>query len=99
MVDSIVYINLVDSISEDYSRETIREHKMLREHAKNAAQVFNDPIKALVSYKITYRRLLVTYSTNKNKQDAKKFVKGFSLEYIKNNPYWFKPQLQRLDKD
>ena len=64
------------NVSEDYSRETIKEHKLLREHAKNAVEVFNDPIKALVSYKITYRRLLVTYSTNKNKQDAKKNCEG-----------------------
>ena len=87
------------NVSEDYSRETIKEHKMLRDHGKNAAQVFSDPIKSLVSYKVVYKRLLITYSLNKNKNDAKKFVKSFTLDYIKSNPYWFKPQVQRLDND
>ena len=91
--------NTAINVSEDYSRETLREHKLLREHGRNAAQVFSDPIKSLVGYKVVYKRLLVTYSTNKNRNDAKKFVKSFTLDYIKNNPYWFKPQVQRLDND
>ena len=91
--------NTAINVSEDYSRETLQEHKLLRNHGKNAASVFSDPIKSLVHYKVAYKRLLVTYSVNKNKHDAKKFVKSFTLDYIKNNPYWFKPQVQRLDTD
>ena len=91
--------NTAINVSEDYSRETLKEHKLLREHGKNAVHVFSDPIKSLLSYKVVYKRLLLTYSSNKNKHDSKKIVKSFSLDYIKNNPYWFKPQVQRLDND
>ena len=40
--------NVVVNVSQDYSRETIAEHKLLRDHGKKAAEVFKDPIKALI---------------------------------------------------
>ena len=91
--------NTAINVSEDYSGETLKEHKLLREHGRNAAQVFSNLMKSVIGYKVVYKRLLITYSVNKNKRDAKKFVKSFTLDYIMNNPYWFKPQVQRLDND
>ena len=89
--------SVIVNVSEDYSRETLNEHRLLRDYGKKAAEVFSDPVKALLYFKVAYRRLVVTYSSNKKQNDAKKFVKTFTLNYIRENPYWFKPQNQRLD--
>ena len=87
------------NVSEDFSRETLRIHKELREHGKQAKEAFNDPIKSLVHYKVSYKRLAVTYHADKSDNNSKTFVKSFNLSYIQNNPNWFMPQVQRLDTD
>ena len=47
------------NVSEDFSRETLGIHKELRYHGKQAKEAFNDPIKSLVHYKVSYKRLVV----------------------------------------
>ena len=87
------------NMSEDFSRETLKVHKQLHSYGKHAAEVFDDPLKAIKYFKINYRRLVVTYTNNKNDPTSSKFVKSFDLDSIMKNPYWFKPQVRRLDSD
>ena len=87
------------NMSEDFSRETLDLHKKLYNYGKHAANVFQDPMKAIKQFKVTYRRLVITYCTNKNDPGSGKFVKSFDLEGIQSNAYWFKPQVRRLDSD
>ena len=87
------------NVSEDFSRETIEVHKKLRHYGKIAKDNFTDPVKQLIGYKVTYRRLLVTYSVNSNDSNSRKFTKSFNLDYIMKNPNWFKPQVRILDSD
>ena len=87
------------NVSEDFSRETLGIHKELHYHGKQAKEAFNDPIKSLVHYKVSYKRLVVTYRANKSDSNSRTFVKNFNLNYIQKNPGWFMPQMQRLDTD
>ena len=87
------------NMSEDFSRETLQVHKKFHSFGKHAAEVFDDPVKAIKHFRISYRRLVVTYSNNKNDPESSKFVKSFDLNSIQSNPYWFKPQVRRLDSD
>ena len=71
----------------------LEEHKHLLRHAKEAKEFkFVDPKKAIVNFKVTYRRVLVTYMTDKASTMAKTFTKSFSLSQIVENPYWYIPQ-------
>jgi hypothetical protein len=83
------------NISQDYSRDTVSHHKELFDFAKNAktVQYTNDPKKAIVKFNVLYKRLSVTYTTDKhNIHDAKTFRKTFTLADIKNNRNaWFIP--------
>ena len=79
-------------MSEDYSKETIHIHNQLRKHGKEAKEFhFKDNNKAIKYYKVTYRRLVVTYTTNKHNSDAATFVRSFSLKYIQDNTNWSIP--------
>ena len=45
----------------------------------------------ITHYKVTYRRVVLTYTTNKNSPTASKFTRSFSLEHIKGNKNWHVP--------
>ena len=87
------------NMSEDFSRETLQVHKKLHAYGKHAANVYDDPMKSIKHFKINSRQLVITYNTNKNDPGSSKFIKSFDLENIQSNPYWFKPQVRRLDSD
>ena len=88
--------NTTIKFSEDYSKETIKEHKQLREYAKEAqdAILTKDTEKSITMFRVTYRRVVLTYSTNKHNTNAQTFKKGFTLRDIYNNTNWYIP-LQR----
>ena len=86
--------NSNENISEDYSKITLEEHKQLRNHGKMAKEkmfVQENENTAIVYYKVTYKRLVLTYTTNRHNQDAQKFTKSFSLNYINGNRHWYLP--------
>ena len=80
------------NVSEDFSKETLLEHSKLRKHGREAKEFrYKDSMKAIKYYKVTYRRLVVTYTTNKNSVTASTFTKSFSLDQIQDNPNWYMP--------
>jgi hypothetical protein len=80
------------NMSEDYCRETLLIHKDLREYAKEAKNKFTDPAKSIIRYTVVYKKLLLTYTLNKNERDAKTFTRGFNIHDIKRNPtHWYIP--------
>ena len=99
ILNGVKFKNSHINVSEDFSKETIEVHKKLRDYGKIAKNNFKDPVKQLIGYKVTYRRLVVTYLADINDSDNRKFTKSFNLDYIMNNPNWFKPQVRRLDSD
>ena len=67
------------NVSEDYSRETLDVHRKLYQHGKAAKEnLFTDPVKAIKHFKVGYRRLIITNSTNKNDPAASVFKRSFS---------------------
>ena len=85
------------NISEDYSKITLDEHKMLRKHGQNAKETLasQENEKAITFYKVAYKRLIVTYTTNRHKADAPKFTKSFTLNHINDNSLWYLPPKNR----
>ena len=80
------------NVSEDYSKETLEEHKKLRSLGIQAKQNYRDDTKAIKHYKVAYKRLVLTYSTNKQNQSAPTFVKTFTIQDIASDPdNWFIP--------
>ena len=80
------------NVSEDFSKETLAIHKELWKHGKDAKEFrYNDNLKAIKYFKITYRRLVLTYTTNKNSSTASTFTRSFSLDHIQQNQNWFVP--------
>ena len=82
------------SASQDFSKITLDIHKKLRDHAKNAQTSLNNIKNQNVSithYKVTYRRVTLTYTSNKNTPTAAKFTRSFSLEHIEGNKNWHVP--------
>lgn len=80
------------NMSEDFSKETLLVHNQLRKLGKDAKEsLYNDPNKAIKYYKVTYRRLAVTYSVNKNDPNARTFTRSFSLDDINGRQNWFVP--------
>ena len=80
------------SVSEDFSKPTLAIHRQLRQHAKEAKEYkFTDPTKAILNYRTTYKRVLLTYTTDKSKTTSKTFTKSFSLQDILQNPTWYVP--------
>ena len=82
------------NVSEDFSKETIQLHAKLRACGRDAKEtLFSDEKLAIKYYKITYRQLLLTYTTDKSKTDARTFTRYLSLKDITENPgTWFVPQ-------
>ena len=81
------------NMSEDFSKATIEIHKKLRKVAKDAKEFkFSHPNMAITNFKVTYRRVILTYTTNKAVKTAPTFNRGFSLPYIEGNNNWFIPQ-------
>ena len=81
---------------EDFSKKTVSIHKQLHKHAIDAKEAFNNSDdntqgKAIKHFKILYRRVLVTYTTNRNVPTAPTFSKSFNLQHISNNKYWYVP--------
>ena len=80
------------SVSEDFSKLTLEIHRQLRQHAKEAKECkFTDPTRAILNYRTTYKRVLLTYTTDKSKHTSKTFTKSFSLQDILRNPKWYIP--------
>ena len=80
------------SVSEDFSKPTLEIHRQLRQHGKEAKEYkFKDQTKAILNYKIVYKRLLLTYTTDKSKPTSKTFTKSFKLHDILQNPKWYVP--------
>ena len=80
------------NVSEDYSKDTIQTHAKLRGYGKDAKEnLFVDEKLAIKYYKVTYRRLVLTYTTDKRKSDARTFIRSYSLDDIQNNVNWFVP--------
>lgn len=77
--------NVKMNVSEDYSKETVNLHTLLRSKAK-AAKEQNDS--NLKSYKVTYRRLVVRYA---DPQTNWEYSKTFTIGNINENPTnWYK---------
>ena len=84
------------NVSEDFSKETLQIHSQLYKHGKEAKESkYVDDTKAIKYFKVTYRRLIVTYTTNKHHNDAVTFVRSFSLKDIQENPNWYIPPQQQ----
>lgn len=79
------------NVSEDYSKDTLQTHSKLYNYGKEAKEKFIDDKLGIKYHKVTYRRLVLTYTTDKNKTDAKTFTKSFSLKDIQSNNKWFVP--------
>ena len=80
------------NVCEDYSKETLLVHKQLWKYGKEAKEtLYHDNLKAITYYKIAYKRLVLTYTTNKNNTTASTFTRSFSLDYIQRNRSWFVP--------
>lgn len=80
--------------SEDFSKATLELHKQLRSHVKAAQETLNtteNQKNKIVRYKVTYRRVVVTYSANINNPSAPTFTKTFTLDFIQGNKKWFVP--------
>lgn len=80
------------NVSEDYSKQTIFEHRSLIMRAKEAkAKGLGDSRLSLLNYRLGYRRISLIYSSNKANKDAPTFRKSFTLAEIEDNPNWFIP--------
>ena len=82
------------AVSEDFSKLTLSIHQDLRRQAQKAQGELDSQHgqqKAITHYKVTYRRLLLTYTTNKNNPTATKFTRSFSPDYISKNKDWYMP--------
>ena len=86
--------NSVANCSEDFSRNTLEIHKELRQHAKAAQEKIScneGEINTIKHFKVTYRRVVLTYTANKNNPSAPVFTRSFSLKYIRDNTKWYMP--------
>lgn len=80
------------NVSEDYSKETLHIHNQLRKHGKEAKEhMSGDPIKSIKQYKVTYRRLSITYFINKSDPVQRTFTRSFLLDDIIGRSNWFVP--------
>ena len=87
------------NFSEDFSRETLEDHKKLFKFGKHAKESFIDENRSIKHFKITYKRLLITYNTNKRNPNSSTFVKSYTLRDIQYNPEsWFVPPPERLNQ-
>ena len=83
------------NVSEDYSKETLNVHSQLWKYGKEAKDLlYTDNTKGIKHCKIAYRRLILTYTTNKNNINATTFTRSFSLDYIQKNARWYVPPIR-----
>ena len=81
------------NVSEDYSKPTISEHRSLISKAKRAKENgLGDSRFSILNYRLGYRRVTLTYSSNKNKPDAPVFRKSFTLSDTSADAQWFVPK-------
>lgn len=81
------------NVSEDYSKTTISEHRSLIMKAKEAKENgLGDSRFSILNYRLGYRRVTITYSSNKNKQDSPVFRKSFTLSDTADDAEWFVPK-------
>ena len=81
------------SARDDYSKLTLGIHRELVNHAKEAQSALDNlenQTAAIIFFKVTYRRLVLTF-TNKTNSHLPTFTRSFSLDYIKSNKNWFMP--------
>ena len=78
-------------VSEDFSKTTVQIHKQLGVHALNAKSIYDDQYKAIIRYTIQYRRVVLTYTTDKKNENARTFTRSFSLKHIEDNKKWYIP--------
>ena len=80
------------NVSEDFSKSTIEVHKQLRNKAKAAKESFKDQTIGIINYKVTYRRVMLTYTSNKAIKGANTFNRSFSLQDTYDDVNWFIPK-------
>ena len=83
------------NVSEDFSWETLAIHKDLWKYGQAAKSNYNDNTKSITYFKVSYRRLVLTYTCNKNDPHAKKFTRSFSIDHVKQNSNWYVPPVSK----
>ena len=81
-------------VSEDFSKITLEIHRQLRNNAKEAkTAIENDDNQNLFIsyYKVTYRRVVLTYKTKQNPNSAPVLTRSFHINFINSNINWYKP--------
>ncbi len=84
----------VVNVSQDFSKATLDIHRQLRDYAKAAQENFNtdeSETRNIVRHRVTYRRVVLTYTTNKSVSSAPTFSRTYNLDYIKGNRKWYIP--------
>ena len=79
------------NMSEDFSKETLLVRSHLFKYGKDAKEKFDDPVKGIKQFKVSYKRLVITYIANKNDPATRLFTKSFSLDDIHGRSNWFIP--------
>ena len=82
------------NVSQDFSKMTLDVHRQLREHAKQAQKSLNEAehqTKSIINYRITYRRVVVTYSSNRSDSSGPTFTRSYTLDFIQTNKNWYVP--------
>ena len=85
------------AVSADYSKVTLGIHRDLIQQAKIAQGELDTQQgqqTAIVNYKVTYKRLVLTYTTNKSNPEAAKFTRSFSHQFISDNNKWYIPPVR-----
>ena len=80
-------------VREDFSKLTLEIHKDLRNHALQAKNAMLDnpqQTHEIVFFRVTYRRVALTYK-KKGNPSSQTFIRSFSLNYINSNKNWFLP--------
>ena len=83
------------NVSEDFSKETMKVRKQLIEHGRKAKVDYCDNQKSITYFRVAYKCLILTYSSNKRDPQAKTFTRSFRLDYINRNSKWFLPPLNK----
>ena len=82
------------NLSEDFSKHTLDIHRELRKKTKLAQEALNNDEtqeKSITHFKVTYRRVVVNYSSDKKNSSAPTFTRSFSLNYMLDNSKWYLP--------
>ena len=79
-------------VSEDFSKATVLIHKQLGSFAKNAKNTYEDQYKAITKYTIQYKRVVLTYTTDKRNENSRTFTRSFNLKDIQDNNKCFIPR-------